>query len=374
MSDTVPVRRRRLWPVFLPLALVVVLAALWTAGWFYAASLARTNLAEWREREAKEGRVYTCGTEAVGGYPFRIEVRCSEPTAELRSNLPPVSLKAKEILAAAQIYQPTLLITEFTGPMTIAEPGQPPSFVAKWRLGQTSVRGTPAAPESGSIVVDDPSMDRVGSGGTATVLKAKRIEIHGRIAEGSAASNPVIDLVLRLTAASAPELHPLVAEPLDADVTTALRGLSDFAPKPWPVRFREIQARGGSIEISKARVQQGDVIAVSAGTLSLTPGGGLDGQIQVTIVGLEHILKVLDVDRMVSQGEIGSALNALDRMMPGFGQFARQNAAPGIVAGLGAMSRGATLEGKTAVTLPLRFSDGLVFLGPIPIGRVPPLF
>ena len=33
-----------------------------------------------------------------------------------------------------------------------------------------------------------------------------------------------------------------------------------------------------------------------------------------------------------------------------------------------------TLEGKRAVTLPLRLSDGAVFLGPIPIGNTPALF
>jgi hypothetical protein len=33
-----------------------------------------------------------------------------------------------------------------------------------------------------------------------------------------------------------------------------------------------------------------------------------------------------------------------------------------------------TLEGKRAVTLPLRFNDGAVYLGPIPIGTTPALF
>ena len=53
---------------------------------------------------------------------------------------------------------------------------------------------------------------------------------------------------------------------LDAELDAMLRGLADFAPKPWPVRFREIQARGGTIEVTKVRVQQGDVVAVGAGT------------------------------------------------------------------------------------------------------------
>jgi hypothetical protein len=33
-----------------------------------------------------------------------------------------------------------------------------------------------------------------------------------------------------------------------------------------------------------------------------------------------------------------------------------------------------TLEGRQAVTLPLRFNDGAMTLGPIPIGNAPALF
>ena len=77
--------------------------------------------------------------------------------------------------------------------------------------------------------------------------------------------------------AVADKLHPLAAKPIDADIAAVLRGINDISPKPWPVRFKEWQARGGQIEIIKARVQQDDVIAVGAGTLKLTPRGGLDG-------------------------------------------------------------------------------------------------
>jgi hypothetical protein len=33
-----------------------------------------------------------------------------------------------------------------------------------------------------------------------------------------------------------------------------------------------------------------------------------------------------------------------------------------------------TLEGQRAVSLPLRFDDGRMFLGPIPLGDAPALF
>ncbi len=228
------------------------------------------------------------------GFPFRIEVRCTEPVAELRGKNAQVVLRGADLVMLAQIYQPTLLIGEFKSPMTVADPGQPPAYVVNWSLGQSSVRGTPRAPQRGSLVFDNLKVQRPGS--DATVLSAKRFELHGRMAEGSAADNPVLDVGLRATAASAPEVHPIAAIPLDAEVSATLRGLADFAPKPWPARFRELQARGGRIDIVNARVQQGEVIAVSSGSLGLTERGNLDGQLQMTVVGLEHVLKQLDLE------------------------------------------------------------------------------
>ncbi len=366
--------RRRLWPVFVPLAFVVVLAIGWSGFWFLAAGAAETRIAGWREREANSGRVYNCERQTVGGFPFRIEVRCVDPSIELRRNEPPVALKASDLVVVAQIYQPTLLISEFKGPMTIAERGQSPSYIANWTLGQSSVRGTPAAPERVSIVFDRPTVDRIDGSAQATVLKADRIELHGRIAEGSVTGDPVIELVLRLAGATAPELHSFTRQPIESEITAKLYGLADFSPKPWPVRFREIAGARWQDRDHRARVRQGEAIAASAGTLGLTTRGGLDGQIQVTILGLESIVRSLDLDRAMSQGKVGSAIDALDRLIPGLGQVARQNAAPGILAALRGIGRPSTLDDKPAATLPLRFNDGQILLGPFPIGRVPPLF
>jgi hypothetical protein len=371
MLDRQPATRRRLW-LFVPFALLVALAVIWTGLWFYAVSRAESALAGWRAREAKSGRTYECGTESIGGFPFRIEVRCTKPVAEIRAKGTQAVLQGEDLVMLAQVYQPTLLIGEFKSPMTVADPGQPPAYVVNWSLGQSSMRGTPRAPQRGSLVFDDLVVRRPNS--DAQVLNAKRLELHGRMAEGSASDNPVIDIGLRATAASAPELHPIAAAPLNAEVSATVRGLADFAPKPWPVRFRELQQRGGRIDIVNARVQQGDVIAVSTGSLGLTEGGNLDGQLQMTVVGLEHVLKQLDLEAIVSKGRVGSAIDKLDKLLPGLGNIARKNAGPGILAGLDAIGKRTTLEGKPAVSVPLRFVDGRVMLGPLPVGRTPPLF
>jgi hypothetical protein len=373
MRDSARTARRRRWPVVLPFFLVALLAALWTGGWFYIAARAPDAIADWRAREARAGRVYDCGTQSIVGFPFRIEVRCSDPSAQLSDMAPPVAFKAADALIAWQVYEPALIIGEFAGPLALGEPNKPASFLAHWRLAQASMRASLAGLERVSIVCEGGSVDRT-EGGNPAVFKADHVELHGRRVAGAPADNPAVDLILRLAAASAPALHPILAEPLDADVAGVLHGAPDLAPRPWPVLFKEWQARGGSLDISKARVQQGDVIAVGAGSLSLTPRGGLNGQMQVTIVELAKVLQELGINRIVSQGDIGSAIDALDRMLPGLGAIARQNAGPGIVAGLGAVGQSTTLEGKPAVTVPLRFDDGEVMLGPFRIGRAPPLF
>jgi hypothetical protein len=140
------------------------------------------------------------------------------------------------------------------------------------------------------------------------------------------------------------------------------------------VRFRELQARGGRLDLANARVQQGDVIAVATGSLSLTPRGALQGQLQMTVVGLEALLDLLGIDQMMSRGKVASSLDSLDRLVPGLGAIARQQAAPTIVAGLRAIGKRTVLEGHPAVTVPLRFADGRIMLGPFAVAQVPPLF
>jgi len=355
--------------------LVVLLFAGWSAVWMYAAGKAEETIAGWVAREAQAGRHFTCGSQSLGGYPFRIEVECTRAKGEFRGFEPPLEVKTERVLIAAQIYQPTLLIGEYTGPLTLAAPGQPPAFTANWRLFQSSARGTPAAPERVSLVFDGPVIDRVADGVPQNLLSARHLELHGRMAAGSATDKPVLELALNLQRGSMRGLHPAAAPPIDADIVALLRGLADFKPKPWPQRFREIEAAGGSIEITKARVQQGETIAVGAGALSLSADGYLKGQLLLTVVGIEPFLEAIGAPRMVQTSpNMDKIAGVLDRFAPGLGEVARQQAGANLSAGIKLLGEPATLEGKPAVALPLRFDNGRVYLGPIPLGNTPALF
>ena len=398
MSDmTLALRRRPLWRLFIMPVLLVIAAAAWSAFWFYAASQVDVSADAWRAREAKSGRVYDCARRSVAGFPFRLEVRCDgasvslySQTAEQAATKAPITAELGQILVVAQVYDPKLLIAEFTAPATISDRGQQPSMVVNWSKARSSVVGLPAVPQRASIVFDDPEVNRFNGSMQAPLARAKHIELHGRLVEGSPADHPVIETVLKIEGGSVQEVHPLLAQRFDADVRTMLSGLKDFSPKPWPQRFREIQAAGGHVEIVQSRIAQGDLVAVAAGTLGLTANGRLDGELQMTVVGLEKVIPALGIEKMLDEGvpqatldrvapgvktsDVNNLLGALDRAIPGLGKVVKQNANVGVAAGINALGKETVLEGKKARTFPLRFVDGTVFLGPLKVGQIPPLY
>jgi hypothetical protein len=394
MSDmTLAPRRRPLWRLFIMPILVLVAAIAWSAFWFYAASKVNEAADEWRAREAKSGRIYECAKRSIAGFPFRFEARCSGANVSLVSQTAgaqaPVTARLSDILVVAQVYDPKLLIAEFTAPATISGPDQL-SLMVNWSKARSSIVGLPAVPQRAAIVFDDPAIDRINASVQTPLARAKHVELHARLADGSAQENPVIETVLQIAGGSVQELHPLLAEPFDADLRTLLTGLKDFSPKPWPERFREIQAAGGHVEIVQSRIAQGDLVAVGAGTLSLNANGRIDGELQMTVAGIEKVIPALGIEKMLAEGvpqqtldrvapgvktqDINNLMGALNRAIPGLGNVVKQNANVGVAAGINSLGKEAVLEGRKARTFPLRFADGAVFFGPLKVGQVPPLF
>jgi hypothetical protein len=390
-----PPRRRPLWPLFLMPTLLLIAAAGWSAFWFYAAAQAEVKADAWRAQEAKSGRSYDCARQTLAGFPFRFEMRCEGAHVTLRSQtarsaLTPIEVNLNEILAVAQVYDPRLLIAEFKAPAKISDSRAASSMLVNWSKARSSVVGLPAIPHRASIVFDDVSIERTDSSVQVPLARAKHVELHGRLPEDFTPEHPVIESVLRIEAGSVQELHPVLARPFEAEIHAKLIGLKDITPKPWPERFRELQAEGGHVEIARSRVQQDDVIAVAAGTLGLSAQGRLDGELQMTIAGIEKIIPALGLEKMLEEGvpqaaldrvapgvksqDITNLLGALDRAIPGLGKVVKQNAGVGLAAGINALGTEAVLEGKPARSFPLRFVDGTVFLGPLKVGQVPPLF
>ena len=146
MPDTTHVPRPRpLWQLFFMPCLLLIAAAAWSVFWFYSASQVDVTADAWRAREAQSGRIYDCAKRSVAGYPFRLEVLCDGARVSLVSQTAgqatqaPITAKLGKILVIAQVYDPKLLIAEFTAPATISDPNNSSSMIVNWRTARSSI-------------------------------------------------------------------------------------------------------------------------------------------------------------------------------------------------------------------------------------------
>ncbi len=107
-------RSLRLWSV------AVVCAGAWALLWYYSASVADRTLAGWVERETTAGRVYSCGSQSIAGFPFSIQARCDDALATIKNSQPPYAFQAKSVTFVAEVYHPTRLVGDVAGPVTLS--------------------------------------------------------------------------------------------------------------------------------------------------------------------------------------------------------------------------------------------------------------
>ena len=377
--------RRRLWRYLLLAAIVVALPIGWTALWSYAASIANEALTGWIAREAALGRAYACGSQTISGFPFAIVIHCDKAAAAFKSNRPPFNVSASSFTFSAQVFRPTLLNGDISAPVTLSDPGQDQrqAFVANWSSARLALLGLPPEPERVTVDLSKPRLDRTAGANAGMIFQADHLAVDGRIIAGSARSNPVIEASAQVTAGLAPSFHPLLAEPLQGEIDAIMRGFKDFQPKPWPVLFRDMQAAGGGIEIKTLRLARSDAALVGSGTFTINGSGRLEGELRVTVAGVENIVPLLGVDQLIGQGidrltggngSPAQGLGALDRLLPGLGGVVRESASTGLIETIKRMGEPTKLDGKPAVALPLRVTDGIVYVGIVPVIAVPALF
>lgn len=126
MPNTAP----RPWRMFLPLAIILFLALLWTVYWFVASSSAKDRLASERARLAEQGLVLTCTQEEWGGYPFHFEFSCSSPIVRYQDR---AELRPSKLLLVALAYAPWQIAALVDGPTTLAAEGLVPTEIGHER-------------------------------------------------------------------------------------------------------------------------------------------------------------------------------------------------------------------------------------------------
>ncbi|MFD1331866.1 DUF2125 domain-containing protein [Methylopila musalis] len=346
MTTAAPARR---WPIYLPTLALLLGAAVWSAFWWYAAGRAEQAADAFMAREAAKGRVYACGERTVGGYPFRIELRCERPSASVRDGENHLTLEAPRLVAVAQVYDPRRMIVDLTGPVGFMD-AQGRRGEAAFRTAQASGTATlDGKLERASAVVADPRLTLDGTEQAA----GSRLEAHLRRTPD--AGPGAYDVALALDSATSPWLGllPVGDGPATFELQASLTQAGELRPAPLEERLRAFQAADGRVRIDVARLIRGDVEARIDGDLGLDAQGRLDGRLTLVARGLDEIVR----------GLAGGAGGRRDDLLSSL-----------LGAGAQMLGKPAKIDDKPATAYDLRLDRGRVELGPIRLYRLPPLY
>lgn len=338
--------------LYLPVSLLLLVCVGWSIFWVVASHFTETTLESWTAREAAAGRVWSCPDRQIGGFPFDIVVTCAKPTFTGRLAGRESEGSVTSIRALAQAYQPSIVLIEMDGPLTVRTGEGGPTLAANWTHLRASLHGAPEGLARGSVVLDNPKVTFIDAGQTYTG-QASHLEAHLRRSPDAPAADRAYDWAFEVDDALVPALDPLLRS--DASITARGTGLLtqveiDGAGSPID-RLERWRTAGGRLDITDLSVTKGNASADVKGTASLDPLHRPEGRLQARIAGLGPVL---------AQFGVPASVVAIDNLIGG------------LLGGGKAKDKGAH---KDEVTLPVIAENGRLRIGPVVLqGAVQPLY
>jgi hypothetical protein len=327
-----------------PLAIFVLGFAIWGGVWLYIKSEVETRVTGWLAAEAAAGRPHQCPQRDVGGFPFRIEVRCANPIAIIATPAGPAEVRLGGATFVAQVYRPEHVIADLRSPFILAQGGTDLGTV-EFQRAQASLHSTNGVIERFSLVLDRPIFTRV-QGGRADA-GADQIELHARHTPTVAAQVRDFDM-----AVSARRLGPAGARP-DQAADLNFSGTARRWPDPAATGSDGLVAQwarsGGIFEVQGLRLTRGNGVLAANGTLAFTASGRAQGEFRATVTDANMLFGGLAI--------------------PGVG-----DAALILLPALALVGRPTEVDGRRGTEVQLRIDEGMLSIGAVQVLAFPPVF
>lgn len=265
---------------------VLAVAALWVAGWFYAAS-------EVRARIAALAPDLACAELDISGFPFRLDVECSG----LSHGTGDLGIGLAGVKASVLVYNPTHVILSAAGPLTIADAFTGSQSRVDFAAAEASIRLKAADFWAGlrgegwrlaraSLLADGIAwIDTL----TGEALLASADHLEGHLLDIPEQHQPENGLAALASYASLDGLTApgLVITDAVASLEAELTGLpDDLRALAVPDALQRWRDAGGSLELIRLEGTAGEEFVRASGTLSLDAAGHPEGQLALSSKGL----------------------------------------------------------------------------------------
>jgi hypothetical protein len=312
-------RRSRPWPLILTLIGIVLLVILWCAYWIIASGFVRQTFESERARLAERGTAFECKAFNWGGFPFRFERDCVEPSVTLAGD----RIAAQNLLLVMQAYMPNRAVALIDGPVTTQS-----------GLTITHERAMASARFSGErnwqASLEAPKLSAPPYG------RADRLLVSARDTGGDR-------LDVALDAATAEVL-------LGPGTLIKLDEASLVGTVPRKTVGRDLLAAlarsGEKIGIDSIRLRKGDLVVTAKGEIGLSAAGQIDGRLTTIASRLDLLLTMLRQDFGLSDKDAQALATMIGLLQPGK---------------------------TTDITLDLIAKDGKLYWGPLKLTELPPV-
>lgn len=277
--------------IVLLLLLVVLVAGVWTAGWFYAAGQVRQTIAALGDPEAETR--FSCDDLAVSGYPFRLDLDCRGATFVDGD----VTTTLAALRSSVLVYNPTHAILSAQSPASFADAFSGSRSRLDFASAQASIRlqaDNPLAALRGedlrlerlSVVAGDVSwVDTVAA--ELPLASAEEVEVHLLDVPEQHDPEQGLATLAAYATASGIDTPGIAITDGEASLEAELSGVPDqLSELAAPDLLQRWQQAGGQLRLLGLKGTAGEDFLEATGTLALDSAARPEGQIKLTSKGL----------------------------------------------------------------------------------------
>jgi hypothetical protein len=338
MPSSVPTTRKSKGWLLLAGALLIG-AAGYTAGWFYAAGKIEARAKADLTRLSSRGISANCENLHTSGYPLRLDVTCDSISWQ-RPNAG-ISFLAGRTRSGSPIYSPRSLTSDIAGPAFIGLPGLVP-LELRWDKLTSSAELIRPIPSRIATDAKNLSISARGEATSTTPLaEIANLHFEASGSDGPLETKATFDGLTLFEAARGDIAVPPLSGSADLQFANAAALLQ---PRPGPVEER---LRGQSGEIKNARISlpSGGSLTIS-GPFSIDNEGVINGTFRLSLINPQALGETAQVLFPEQKRNISTLLFALTAMPK---------------------------DETGAPTLTVQVRDGKASAGFIPLGTLPAL-
>ncbi|MAF96017.1 MAG: hypothetical protein CMM60_09730 [Rhodospirillaceae bacterium] len=347
--------------VLTALAVAAAVALVYGGYWSFLAAQVETGVEQWFAERKSEGLKAGYASLRVGGFPFQLVAVIEAPRLAAPQGLKPWSWKGPALVLKARPWRLTRVRLSAPGRhhFTVTQKGRTVAFTvdagALWLKLKHRGDGTGRAMLSvREVTLRDASEKAVAGVAAADFI----VERPGRADDGGAP--PALDFLAEAEGISYPAApvrglgrttaRLVVQVSVTGEVDDAL-GSGQLGPGKFGAEAMVLwRDSGGTLEVKRFALNHGPLALDGDGTLALDVAMRPIGAFSLRVKGFEEAL-----DRLAGAGVIKPHPAALAKTV------------------LKALARKQGVPGSGEFKVPLSLQDGWLYVGPVPLAKLPPI-